>query len=499
MRQKFIASFSKGFSLIAILISFFTFISISRSQALTEASRSAQGIKKEPLSEASKKWLEEVVPYIITPAEREVFLSLPNEEERGKFIENFWKRRDPNPQTPENEFKIAYYRRIALANKFFTVGGTPGWKTDRGRVFILLGPPSEIQSDYLYGRSSINRPGAVKEIWTYWNLPNPDLPYTLEFTFVDPYGTGDFKLETSLGYKDNASFPFNLQASHLFFDQLELLAEALRNPFEKSEKLQAIITTQVNYNLIPFNCDLFLRKGPEGRAQAIAFLNIPLASLKAKEAEGKNGYSLTLMLHVSNKLGEKILEKTQDFNFQIEAKEKPPDESSTYSIPLRVNLPPGEYGLHFLVLDNFSGKIGTLHKSLISPDFKTDHLAMSDLVLFSSTSGSEQGFSNWRCPLNEFRENEEITLEFEVYNARLSKETGQAHLLVRILFFREGNLITSASPLEHIFTGSTEGQIRTSFRLHNFQPGNYRLRVEVEDEISSASCFKEKELKIISD
>jgi len=499
MKQKLVASVPTWFSLIAFFIVLFPFISISRPQSLAEASATVQEIRKEPLSEASKKWLEEVVPYIITAAEREVFLSLPNEEERGKFIENFWKRRDPDPQTPENEFKIAYYRRIAFANKFFTVGGIPGWKTDRGRVFILLGPPSEIQSDYLSGRGSINRPGAVKEIWTYWNLPNPDLPYTLEFTFVDPYGTGDFKLETSLGYKDNASFPFHLQASHLFFDQLEILAEALRNPFEKTEKLRAIITTQVNYNLVSFNCDLFLRKGPEGRAQAIAFLNIPLTSLEAKGADGKNGYSLTLMLNVSNKLGEKVLEKTQDFNFQIEAKEKPPNEPPKYSIPLIVNLPPGEYGFHFLVLDNFSGKIGTLHKSLTCPDFETDRLALSDLFLFSSTSGSKEGLSKWRCPLNEFRQDEEMTLEFEVYNARLSKETGKAHLLVRILFFKECTLIASSSPVEHTFVGSTEGQIRTSFRLHNFQPGNYRLRVELEDRIAFASCFKEKDLRIIYD
>jgi len=493
MNKKFLTVVRRRFFLIASFIIF-----IFHVVSLTEATAD-QEIKKEPLSEASKKWLEEVVPYIITPAEKEVFLSLPNEEERGKFIENFWKRRDPNPLTPENEFKIAYYRRIAFANKFFTVGGTPGWKTDRGRIFILLGPPSEIQSDYLYGRSSINRPGAVKEIWTYWNLPNPDLPYTLEFTFVDFYGTGDFKLETSLGYKDNTSFPFNLQASHLFFDQLEILAEALRNPFEKTEKLRAIITTQINYNLVSFNCDLFLRKGPEGRTQAIAFLNIPLASLEAKNADGKNGYSLTLMLNVSNKLGEKILEKTQDFNFHIEAKEKRPAEPSKYSIPLIINLPPDEYVLHLLVLDNFSGKIGSFHKSLFFPDFKTDCLAMSDLFLLSSTSGAEEGLSKWRYPLNEFRQDEEMTLEFEVYNARLNKETGQAHLLVRILFFKESSLITASSPLEHIFSGSTEGQIRTSFRLHNFQPGNYRLRVEVEDKIAFASCFKERELKIISD
>jgi len=69
------------------------------------------------MSEWSKQWLEEVVPYIITDAEKEFFLNLPNEVERGKFIERFWKKRDPNPQTPENEFKLDYYKRIASATK----------------------------------------------------------------------------------------------------------------------------------------------------------------------------------------------------------------------------------------------------------------------------------------------------------------------------------------------------------------------------------------------
>lgn len=140
--------------------------------------------KTESMSKAARQWLEEVVPYIITPAERELFLSLPNEEERGKFIENFWKKRDPNPATPENEFKIAYYRRIAFANKFFDTAGIPGWRTDRGRIFILLGPPNEVQNDYLASRDSLSQPGAIQETWTYWDLPNPNLPYSLEFTFL---------------------------------------------------------------------------------------------------------------------------------------------------------------------------------------------------------------------------------------------------------------------------------------------------------------------------
>ena len=118
---------------------------------------------KEPLSEASKQWLEEVVPYIITPREKDVFVNLPTELDRGQFIETFWKKRDPNPQTAENEYKLEYYRRIALANKFFGTGGIPGWRTDRGRFYILLGPPKEIERDLTSSVSALTMSRGPKE------------------------------------------------------------------------------------------------------------------------------------------------------------------------------------------------------------------------------------------------------------------------------------------------------------------------------------------------
>ena len=92
-----------------------------------------------------KKWLEEEVPYIITDEERSAFLQLQTNEEREQFIEAFWQRRDPTPDTVENEFKEEHYRRIAYANERFA-SGIPGWRTDRGRIYIMWGPPDEIES-----------------------------------------------------------------------------------------------------------------------------------------------------------------------------------------------------------------------------------------------------------------------------------------------------------------------------------------------------------------
>ena len=92
-----------------------------------------------------KKWLDEDVTYIITPEERSAFLRLQTNEEREQFIEQFWLRRNPDPDSPENTFKEEHYRRIAYANEHYA-SGIPGWKTDRGRIYIMWGPPDEVDS-----------------------------------------------------------------------------------------------------------------------------------------------------------------------------------------------------------------------------------------------------------------------------------------------------------------------------------------------------------------
>src|SRR5215471_14548096 len=113
---------------------------------LTEKQKKANAkALKQELGKTYKKWLDEDVRWIITDEERSAFMQLSNDEERDQFIEAFWARRDPTPDTPENEFKEEHYRRIAYANEHFAAG-IPGWKTDRGRIYIMYGPADGIES-----------------------------------------------------------------------------------------------------------------------------------------------------------------------------------------------------------------------------------------------------------------------------------------------------------------------------------------------------------------
>ncbi len=145
--------------------------------------------KEPPLPEKYRKWLEEEVVYIITPVEKEIFLKLGTDRERELFIEAFWKQRDPIPETEENEFKSEHYRRIEYVNKYFgRESPRPGWKTDRGRVYIILGPPNDIQR--IDSKSEVYD----SEIWFYQGKTEMGLPPGFNVLFFRERGTGEYRL-----------------------------------------------------------------------------------------------------------------------------------------------------------------------------------------------------------------------------------------------------------------------------------------------------------------
>jgi len=145
--------------------------------------------KEPPLPEKYRKWLDEEVVYIITPVEREIFLKLRTDRERELFIEAFWKHRDPVPETEENEFKSEHYRRIEYVNRYFgRESPKPGWKTDRGRFYIILGPPNDIQR--IDSKSEVYD----TEIWFYQGKTDLGLPPGFNVLFFREKGTGEFRL-----------------------------------------------------------------------------------------------------------------------------------------------------------------------------------------------------------------------------------------------------------------------------------------------------------------
>jgi GWxTD domain-containing protein len=495
-----LGSVSLGFGLAVSIISL-----LAAPAAHADGTQSPAQVK-EPLSEASKQWLEEVVPYIITSREKEVFISLPTEADRGQFIETFWRKRDPNPQTPENEFKLEYYRRIALANKFFSVGGIQGWRTDRGRFFILLGPPKEIERDLNPSTSILTLSQGPLETWQYWDLPNPRLPYNLEIVFVDKFGTGNYVLERAANVGQGMDRAFDLSDMTFQFDYLETISEALKNPFENLEKLKGIITTQVNYNLIPFVQNAFTFKGTEKKTLVPLLVAIPYASLPSRRTGYDYFFSLNLTINVSNSLGQVVFEASKDLNFKRTATELQGLLDTALPFQTSFSLDPGSYRLHLLVLDNYSGKVGTSHLPLEVPDFFADGPVLSDIILIREAGPAEERPEGKKEGLEQavlhgdteriFRAGEEMGLFFEVYNLSLDEASGMNKLRAEYAFIRSGKAVVQvpAPPIAPL--AQKDCRIQASFRLKNFEPGDYVLRAVVTDENSGRSVAKDVPFQI---
>lgn len=199
--------------------------------------------QRNDLPAAHKKWLEEEVVYIITPVEKEVFLKLSTDRERDMFIEAFWKHRDPIPGTPENEFKNEHFRRLSYANQFFG-RDTPrsGWRTDRGRVYIILGEPNEVQ------RSEGKTETYPTEVWFYQGKTDIGLPPGFYVVFFRPGNVGEYRL-----YSPSLDGPQALMTSYLG-DPVDYVAAY------KALKEHDELLAEVSMSLIPGETSTVLRR-----------------------------------------------------------------------------------------------------------------------------------------------------------------------------------------------------------------------------------------------
>src|SRR4029079_16344474 len=169
-----------------------------------DINKKVRNVKPE-LKDAYKRWINNDVAYIITKDEKKACYALATDEERENFIENFWRRRDPNPDTEENEYREEYYERIAYANEHYA-SGIPGWKTDRGRIYITWGKPDSVESHPsggAYDRPSYEGGGSTTtypfETWFYRHLDG--VGDGIEIEFVDTTGSGEYRLARDFNEK----------------------------------------------------------------------------------------------------------------------------------------------------------------------------------------------------------------------------------------------------------------------------------------------------------
>ncbi len=487
----------------------------------------------ESASRALRKWLDEDVSYIITNEERTAFKALKTDEEREQFIEQFWLRRDPTPDTVDNEFKEDHYARIAYANERFA-SGIPGWKTDRGRIYIIWGKPDEIESHPsggTYDRPIEEGGGQTStfpfEVWRYRYIEGIGNEVLLEF--VDPSMSGEYRLTIDPNEKDallhvpGAGLTFDEQffgrdkADRISgltnptntsalgntsrmnpFDRLQLYANIFKPPEIKFKDLEAIVTTKLSYNLLPFRFRTdFVRVTEDSVLTPITIL-LQNKDLAFQEQQGIH----RAMIHVYGKITgvngrvapSGVFEDTISQDIPDALFKQGLDSASIHQkiIPLR----PGLYKLDLVLKDINSGNVGTVSQRLQVPRFPDDKLQLSSLILADlvenlppSQIGSGSfilGSNKVRPNVNDdFRHDRSLNLWFQVYNLKLDEASKKPSATVETLITKNGREVKrDVEQASELSNAAAQMTLSKTVSLKDFEPGEYSVQVKVTDNLT---------------
>jgi GWxTD domain-containing protein len=405
----------------SIPIFLLVFFSVAILCALSVSSQEKKGPDKIVLPEKYKKWLDEEVPYIISENERDVFKSLRTDEERENFIKTFWKRRDPTPDTPVNEYREEHYRRLAYADKSF-FEGRAGWRTDRGRVYIMFGPPDFMETNPGGGRGFIFTPQASTaefpaEIWTYRNIVGENANIgRVDFTFVNYYSAGSYQLASNpalanalrnisvparyAGYNDMPYQPGQAptvatvaaQGAKQFeqpLQQLALLAELTKSrgevleELERSDrlrKLKGVVETKESMSSLSFysNEDYFMGSG--GLTYIPVSIEVAAKDLGFNKVEDKYNGRVSFFIEIKD---EKTTLYQGSDKLEMNLREETYKRRLTdyYQYVQSLSLKPGEYFVHIVVWDEVNGNVGYVDKKITVPSFGEKEFGLSEVVL----------------------------------------------------------------------------------------------------------------------
>jgi len=295
---------------------------------------SCQGNRVEKNFDPESSEFMSLVRYIITPGEYDQFINLPAQE-REKFIENFWKRRDPDPETEENEFKEAYLARLAEAREAFRTGAG-GYLTDRGMIYVLFGPP-----DYVYHPqpSIYDRGQVAREQWYYYLLL--DKYYNVEINFIDRMGSSSF------------SGPQGFSTGRF---ELDRVGPSVL-PFIQEAKESFLAPGQKD-NLFKYHIRIKKLEKEGNSVKLLIQIQVPYKNIWFAKAEDKMKATFSVNAKILDDSKNKIWEHVQDYSFTVSEKEVEEllKVRKDYVIEIPAALETGKYSLHISITDNNEGE-----------------------------------------------------------------------------------------------------------------------------------------------
>ncbi|MFQ5740178.1 MAG: GWxTD domain-containing protein [Acidobacteriota bacterium] len=485
-----------------------------------------------------KKWLTEDVFYIIAPEEKAVFQQLSTTEEKEQFIEQFWFRRDPNPATPTNEFKEEHYRRIAYANEHFA-SGMPGWLTDRGRIYIIHGPPAEIETHPSGG--TYNRPfneggGTTAtypfEVWRYRYVERLGNDVVLEF--VDPTLSGEYRLALnpeekdallhipgagltlaeSLGMATKADRPYFTPGNTNYplrstrikdspFERYNTYTQIQRPEELKYKDLKDIVKVELNYNNLPFTVRKDYFRLNQDRFLVPVTVEIQNKDLTFKQENNRQVAKVAVYGIVTSITNRIVSEFEDDLakSFPIHQFQEGLSGSSIYQKTLLLD-GKRRYKIDLVLKDLRSGSVGVLRQAIAPPSSQEDRLAASSLILaafvrqLKTVPKEDQMFvlgDVWIRPnlSKVFSKGDKLSVYLQLYNAGADQATLAPSLSLRYRILGEdGRTVVE----EEDKTGQSiqffsvqRVVLLKQFALDHLAPGKYRLQLEARDLIKQES------------
>jgi GWxTD domain-containing protein len=488
------------------------------------------------LDDQYKRWLNEDVIYIITPEERQAFLRLSTNEEREVFIENFWLRRDPTPDSPENEFKEEHYRRIAYANERFS-SGIPGWKSDRGRIYIMWGKPDQIETHAQggsYQRPSNEGGGETStyafETWRYRYLEGVGQEVILEF--VDPTGSGEFHMSIDPGEKDallhipgmgltmleamgmsskvdrfsntdgtTLGKPFGTRMeSDSEFSRLLTWAKVQQPPPVKFKDLEAVVTSRILRNQISFDYRLDFFRVTSDTVLVPITVQIPNRQMSFKEKDGVQSATMNLFGRIST-LGGRIVQTFEDVINRDVPDALLEQSLKNYSIYQKaVPLRSGLYRLDIVIKDVNSGNVGVVNARLPVPKFEDDKLATSHIVLadeIQRVSSKDIGVGQFvlgdvkiRPKLDAvFTPSDQMGIYMQVYNLKVDEKTHKPDASIEYRVVKDGQkdeppVMSFEESSDKLGEHGEQLTIEKALLLGKLAPGKYKLQIQITDKLS---------------
>jgi GWxTD domain-containing protein len=497
---------------------------------------------KQELRGPYKKWLDEDVAWIITDEERQAFRQLSNDEERDQFIEAFWQRRDPTPDTEENEYKEEHYQRIAYANEHFAAG-IPGWKSDRGRIYIMYGKADEVESHPsggTYERPMEEGGGSTStfpfEQWRYRYLEGIGQEVIIEF--VDTCMCGDYHMTMDRSEKDALLYtpgagltmyeqmgmaskasrfsgggmerlgtgPMNSNNQTKQFDRLEQFAKLQAPPPVKFKDLEEIVNTKIILNPMPFDVRSDFVKVTGDTVLVPVTIQMKNRDITFVNKDGVQRGTVNIFGRVTTLTGKIVqtFEDTVQVDVPAELLPRTAENASVYwkALPLR----PGRYKFDIAVKDVNGDRKGVWSRGVMVPEFSDDKLATSTLIVAdqmepvpTKTIGTGSFVigavkirprvapSNGKPAVFKKDRDQKLNFWMQVYNLGVDEKT---HKPSATFEYAITNVATNKSVIQKMESTDTMGNVGDQVTLQktiaaaNLQPGIYKIEIKVNDNIS---------------